>query len=142
VSAFCSLIVKKPQIVQPNTYTALRFDEESTDAGNWHASNDLTSQNSALIIPKTTAVGLLAGLIFWAPSDATQLLHRFTRDPFDPEEIDSTATNDIVPTVGQDFHVFTWPMTVRTGQPLALMVCHNASEPVAINLAEFKVWVP
>lgn len=139
---FCSLINKNPQLIQPGGYTALRFAEESTDALNWHVSNDLANPASALITPTVTDVGLVAALVFWAPSDATQLLHRFTRDPYDPELIDSTATNDRVPTVGQDFHVFTWPIKVRDGQPLALMVGHNASGPVAVNLCEFKVWVP
>lgn len=139
--AFCSLIVKAPQIIPPNVYTALRFNEESTDSVGWHDSNDLSVSASALITPDVTDIALLAALVFWAPSDATQYYHRFTRDPF-TAEIDSTATNDKAATTGQNFHCFTWPMTIRNGQPLAVMVTHNASVPVAVNLAEFKVWVP
>lgn len=145
---FCSLITKVPQIIPPGGYTALRFDEESTDTSNWHANQDLQSPLSALIIPQVTAVGLVSALVFWAndlsPAEdaATQYLHRFSRDPYDPELIDSTCTNDRGVTPGAEFHSFSWPMTVRTGQPLALMVAHNSSVAQTVTLAEFKVWVP
>jgi hypothetical protein len=139
---FCSLIVKKPQLIPPDVWTAIRFDTESTDLFTMHADDDLSSPDSALILPGITAVGWLSAMVQWAHSDATQLLHRFTRNPYDPALIDSTCTNDRVPTSGQDFHTFSWPITVRAGQPLALMVCHNASGSAMVNLAEFKVWVP
>lgn len=135
---FCSLITKKRQIVQPGVYTALRFDEESTDSEDWHPNRSLASRDSALIIPKQKALAVVAGMVHWAESDATQILHRISRDPYD-EDIDSTATHDRAMTVGKQFHIFTWLMTIRVGQPLALMVNHNASGPVAIDLAEFKV---
>ena len=142
---FTSLIVKTPQLIQPDTWTALRFDEESTDAPGWHDVLDLSDQRSALITPDVTEVALVAGLVFWAAagtmSAPTQYMARFTRDPF-TAAIDSTATHDRVPTPGAQFDVFTWPMTIRTGQPLALMVAHNGSAPLAVTLAEFKVWVP
>jgi hypothetical protein len=144
---FVSLIVKTPQLIPPNTYTALRFDEESTDSPGWHDTNNLDSPGSALITPDQTAVAILSALVFWgaAPTDMvkppTQYLHRFTRDPF-TADIDSTATNDRAPTPGAQFHVFSWPMMIRAGQPLAVMVNHNGSEPLPVTLAEFKVWVP
>jgi hypothetical protein len=143
---FCSLIVKTPQLIAPNTYTAVRFDTESTDSPNWHVTNNLNSANSALITPDITAVAGLYAEIFWQNASdmerpPTQYLHRFTRDPFGPEP-DSTATNDRAPTPGAQFHVFSWAITIRTGQPLALMVGHNGSGPLAVTLAEFKVWVP
>lgn len=139
---FCSLIVKTPQLIPPDTWTAIRFDTESTDIFGMHVTNDLASPDSALIIPGITAVGMVSAMVQWASSDATQYLHRFTRDPYNPDLIDSTCTNDRVPTAGRDFHTFSWPMTVRCGQPLALMVSHNASGPATADLAEFKVWVP
>lgn len=137
---FCSLIVKRPQRIPPRTYVALRFDTESTDLSGLHRSSNLALRDSALIIPTTTAVGLLSAMVFWDASDATQYLHRFSRDPYG--EIDNTCTNDKQATVGANFHTFSWPMTVRKGQPLALMVSHNASGPVNVTLAEFKLWIP
>lgn len=143
---FTSLINKKLQLISPNTYTALRFDEESTDIPNWHVDLDLNSPASALIIPDVTAVGMVAGLVHWAPAGAmaapTQYLARITRDPYNVELLDSTATHDRAPTPGAQMEVFSWPMVVRAGQPLALMVAHNGSAPLAVQLAEFKVWVP
>ncbi len=144
---FVSLITKTRQAIQPGGYTAIRFEAESTDIPNWHASKNLADPASALIIPELTAVGLLAGLVHWeAPGTEvafapTQYLARFTRDPF-TDEIDSTATHDRAPTPGAQYDVFTWPMTVRDGQPLALMVAHNGSAAMTVTLAEFKVWIP
>lgn len=145
---FCSLIVQTSQLIQPNTYTALRFDTESADGDNLHASKNLASQNSALIIPKSTGVGLLAAEVFWENATTngmetipTQYLYRFTRDPF-TEDIDSTCTHDRAPTPGAQFEAFTWPITVRIGQPLAVMVGHNGSAALNVTLGEFKLWIP
>jgi hypothetical protein len=145
--AFCSLITSTPQAIPPNTYTALRFDTESTDIPGWHPSQNLKDPASALIIPDVNVVALVAGLVFWAAAmqsmtAPTQYLARITRNPFDPDLIDSTATHDRAPTPGGQFDVFSWPMVVRDRQPLAIMVAHNGSAPLAVNLAEFKVWVP
>ena len=140
---FCSLITQTEQAIAPGVYTAVRFEKESTDAEGWHASTDLADPASALIIPKTTTVALLAGAVFWANDNTvTQYLQRFTRDPYDPDLIDSTATHDRSATPGAEYEAFTWPMTIRTGQPLALMIGHNSPNPQSITLAEFKVWVP
>jgi hypothetical protein len=163
---FCSLIAREPQLIPPRSpYVALRFDEESTDVAGWHRSNDLTDPDSALIVPDVTAVGLVAALVFWEPATLAayrhfdmnphevlpvgaaamaprQFVHRFTRNPYQETLVDSTCTNDRVPTPGSQFHTFSWPMTVRKGQPLALMVGHDAGYPMMVTLAEFKVWVP
>lgn len=143
MSVFCSLITYTTQVIPAGGYTAIRFEAESTDADNWHPSTDLADPASALIVPKLTTVGLLAGAVFWGnDSTVTQYLARFTRDPYDPLLADSTATHDRAPTPGAEFDAFTWPITVRTGQPLALMVSHNSPVDQVITLAEFKVWVP
>lgn len=142
---FTSLINKKLQLIPPNTYTALRFDEESTDIPNWHIDVDLNSPASALIIPDVEAVARVDALVHWVSAapllvPPTQYLARISRDPYG--EIDSTATNDRAPTPGAQFHVFGWTMKVFPGQPLAIMVAHNGGGSLAVQLAEFKVWVP
>lgn len=137
---FCSLIARKPQVILPGTWQALRFDEVSADSNRWHATKDLDDEDSALIIPRMNGVGWLSALVFWEDSDATQVLHRFTRDPYVAP--DSTCTNDRATTPGAEFHTYSWPMVLRTGQPVAAMVSHNASRPIAVTLAEFKAWMP
>lgn len=145
---WCSLINHGDQVIKPDVYTALRFDTENSDSGALHASVNLESRNSALIYPKSEAVGLLAAEVFWEDAKATgmkeiptQYRYRFSRDPFD-DAIDSTCTHDRAPTPGGQFEAFTWPFTVRAGQPLAVMVAHNGSEPLKVVLAEFKLWIP
>lgn len=158
--AVSSLIVKVPQIIQPGVYTALRFNEESTDGSGWHDSNNLASANSALIVPDRTAYAGLYAQIFWENALArvtedhpdwsaeerlawcpTQYQDRFSRDPYDAD-IDSTCTQDHAPTGGAQFLAKAWAITVRSGQPLAVMVAHNGGGPLAVTLAEFKVWIP
>lgn len=147
MTTFVSLITQTPQWIPPHTYVAVRFEGESTDSVDWHPVTDLGHPDSALIIPTSTAVGLVAGAVFFENprnliAAPTQYQFRITRDPYDPELIDSTATHDRAPTPGAQFEAFTWPMKIRAGQPLALMVAHNGSSDLAVTLAEFKVWVP
>lgn len=145
MSAFTSLIVTTDQLIPPGVWTVLRFDTESTDAPGWHTCSDLEDPCSALITPDVTATGFLAAMVQWASATGmatppTQYLSRFVRDPFGTP--DSTATGDRAPTPGAQFERFCWPIVVRDGQPLAVAVNHNGSDPLAVTLAEFKVWVP
>lgn len=146
---YCSLICDTPQLIQPNTYTALRFDIESSDSTNWHQVSNLQDQRSALITPPADFDDQPAGLyaeVFWASATGMtqpprQYLSRFSRDPFSAE-VDSTCTEDRVPTPGQQFLTKSWVIIVRAGQPLAVMVAHDGSGPLAVTLSQFKVWVP
>jgi hypothetical protein len=140
-----SLITHSKQMIQPNTLTAIRFDEESSDIVGWHSTNSLSNPNSALITPSINAVGLLSGMVWWESpwsmtTPPTQFYYRFARDPYG--NINTTANHDIAPTPGGQYHIFTWPISVHDGEPLALMVNHDGSDPLAVTLAEFKVWVP
>lgn len=142
---FISLICKQRQVIPPNTYTELRFDEESIDGPNWHANTDLSSRDSALIIPQINAVARLDAMIHWESADAmavppTQYYARISRDPFG--NIDSTATNDRAATTGKNMSVFGWTQKIYIGQPLAIMVAHNGVGLLGVVLAEFKVHVP
>lgn len=167
MGSYVSLITTSPQLIDPDTYTAINFDDESSDVDNWHPYSGLTDPRSALITPKLTAYAMLCGEIFWedplavarirsprllgettaewnerlAPELPSQYQSRFTRDPY-TSAIDSTCTEDRAPTPGGNFMAKSWAMTVRTGQPLALMVAHTGNFPLKVTLAEFKVWVP
>lgn len=137
-----SLKTSKRQLVQPKADTVVRFDLESTDTPDWH------KRNSGLIIPGVTAVGMLWGKVGWEdPEKAgletvpTKYYLKFVRDPGTPAA-DQTAAVHWPPVPYGQNQLVDWPGTVRAGQPLALVVRHNGSGPLAIGIAEFKLWIP
>jgi hypothetical protein len=141
---YCSLETKTPQLIQPNTWTVLKFEIENADDDRWHVTTDISKKESGLIIPSFLPggkdIGTLWSMVQWEPSDsepgAGQTIQQFCRDPFG--EVDSTGTDDKVSTPGKDFSVNCWIGYFRDGQPLSLRVCHNDPTPRRVLLAEFK----
>lgn len=150
--AFCSLINKAPQVIEPATYTALRFGpDESTDRDGWHESTDVTKRTSALIVPRVTAVGWLWAKVAWEDprkvadveggNVPSKYYAKIVRDPW-TARADQTGAQHFAAVPGSQNHVTSWLGTLRDGQPLALMVMHNGDRPLNVVLSEFKAWIP
>ncbi|GIH76128.1 hypothetical protein [Planobispora longispora] len=149
----CSLITQQgiKQTIPPSDgYTLVRFpfDVESSDDHGMHpevqpdTGETVTyiSPRSGLIWPCHTAWGQLYALMYWDAGPYTEVRSRFVRDPLGlTQEPDSTCTEDHPDTVGGQYRAKSWGMWVRVGQPLGLMVRHNADVPVRLAFAEFKV---
>jgi hypothetical protein len=149
----CSLIVDEPQAI-PNdgAYHVLRFpfgSDESYDTAEMHqmaqpdgytVTDWSTDDRSGLIWPAVDGWGSLTGVIYWDSGDYTETRDRFVRDPFSLSTgYDSTATEDWPPTGGGQYRHKSHEMFVHPGTPVALLVRHNASAPVNITFAEFKL---
>lgn len=160
----CSLKVAIPQLIQPDTWTIVRFPfdatGESTDPLNMHSatrpapggpvSNWATDDRSGLIWPSRSGWGELKGIAQWAaagaqlnPMDATEYRDQFVRNPLGyaggGTTADTTATDHRPPTPGGQFFTKSWGIFVDPAVPLALRVYHNASEALNLTLAEFKL---
>lgn len=152
----CSLKRDFSQLIQPgSTYQIVRFpfgaaeptdefgmhqiqqpDGYVIDAGNWDSDD-----RSGLIWPSVDGWGTLQALIQWAvPSDASEYRDQFVRDPLEIySPADTTATDHRPPTPGGQFWTKVWGIAVHPDVPLALRVTHNASAPLDLTLAEFKL---
>lgn len=133
-------------------YHVVRFPfgaAESYDAHNMHQATQpdgyvVTSwaqdDRSGLIWPAAAGWGDLYGLMYWEGADYTEVRSRFVRDPLSlAGGYDSTCTEDDNPTPGGQYRAKSWGVFVDPGTPLALLVRHNASQPVDLTLAEFKL---
>lgn len=144
-TAATSLIVETPQVIAPDVWTVLRFNQESSDAPGWHDTNDINDPASALIVPNVEEWADIHVMIHWASASGmgqppTQYMAQLARDPYSAQP-NTTATNDKAPTPGKQFQVFSWGMKVFPGMPVAVRVQHDGSAPLAVVLAEFKVIV-
>lgn len=160
----CSLKVAISQLVQPDTWTIVRFPfdatGESTDTLNMHSatrpapggpvSNWATDDRSGLIWPSRVGWGELKGIAQWAaagaqlnPMDATEYRDQFVRNPLSyvgaGPAVDTTATDHRPPTPGGQFFTKSWGIFVDPTVPLAMRVYHNASSALNLTLAEFKL---
>ncbi|WP_432169042.1 hypothetical protein [Streptomyces sp. 1222.5] len=149
----CSLILSEPQSIPGDgKYHILRFpfgSEESADDCNMHQmaqpdgytiSNWRTDDRSGLIWPACDGWGSLTGVIFWAAGDYTEIRDQFVRDPFNLSTgFNSTATEDHSPTTGGQYLHKSHELFVHPGTPIGLLVKHNASGPVDVTFAEFKL---
>lgn len=104
---------------------------------------------SALIWPHTNGWGTLTAMIHWKtpPADGiftqhrpTEYRDRFVRDPlglstgYDSTATESRPAQDKGPYLHKTHEIF-----VKPHVPLALMVRHNGSKPVDLELAELKL---
>jgi hypothetical protein len=160
----CSLKVAIPQLIQPDTWTIVRFPfdatGESTDTLNMHSATRpapggpvadwSTDDRSGLIWPSRAGWGELKGIAQWAaagaqlnPMDATEYRDQFVRNPLSyagaGPAVDTTATDHRPPTPGGQFFTKSWGIFVDPTVPLAMRVYHNASEALNLTLAEFKL---
>lgn len=132
----CSLIAKTSQVIQPNRYTLLEFPFgklESMDRENMHPA----SKHRGLIYPAHSAWGYLHAMIFWERG-ASEYRDRFVRDPLS-KRADSTNSEHRPASHGNQCFAKSWAMFVHPDVPLGLMVAHNASKPLKVTLAEFKL---
>jgi hypothetical protein len=130
-------------------YYVVRFPygTESYDAHGMHqpaqpdgAVSAYPDSRSGLIWPKHDAWAQVYALLYWDPGDYTELRDRFVRDPLNlTTGYDSTCTEDRALSPGGQYIAKSWGMFVHAETPLALMVKHNASGPVRLALAEFKL---
>ncbi|WP_326829672.1 hypothetical protein OIE13_05920 [Streptosporangium sp. NBC_01810] len=149
----CSLITEQgvKQTIPPgDTYTLVRFPfgVESADQHDMHpevqpdTSQTVTysSPRSGLIWPKHSAWAQVYALMYWDPGDYTEVRDRIVRDPLGLNSApDSTCTEDHPATPGGQYRAKSWAIFVHPGIPLGLMVRHNASGPVKLAFAEFKL---
>lgn len=149
----CSLIVDEPQhIPADGKYHLLHFpfgSSESSDDVDMHqmAQPDgytiadwRTDDRSGLIWPSCEGWGSLTGVIFWDAGGYTELRDQFVRDPLNLSTgYNSTATQDHPPTPGGQYLHKSHELFVHPGTPIGLLVKHNASGPVDVTFAEFKL---
>lgn len=143
MSTQCKLYTNTAQLIEPNVWTTIRFDEVlRNDHSMYQGSLDVTDPASALIQPDKNGDFIWSRLIKWAPITIPagdvrprQFTERFVRDPY--TNPDNTGQSDGGDTVGQDIRLGTWPFYGRAGQPVAVEVQHNHHEPVEIIHAQF-----
>lgn len=144
-----SLIATEPQEIPPSAYTIVRFPYvgESSDAWGMHAAEQpdgvvsaFPDERSGLIWPAVAGWGSLTAMVYWANGDYSEVRDRFVRAPLNVAgEYDSTATEDHAPTQGGQYRHKCHELFVRPGTPLGFLVRHNASVPVSITHAQFKL---
>lgn len=149
-----SLIVDEPQTIPADGYHLLRFpfgSAESKDPWEMHqvvqpdghtVTDWQADDRSGLIWPSSAGWGSFTGMIFWEPGDYTEVRSRFVRDPLNlPGGVgyNSTATEDMARTPGGQYRHRCHEMNVEPGVPVGLLVRHNASGPVDVTFAEFKL---
>lgn len=153
VEVACSLKFDSDQyqMIQPGDYQIVRFPFspiESSDTLDLHPvvqpdtgqSVTLSSTRSGLIWPAHSRWARLWGLLYWADGGYTEVRDRFVRDPLNLSSgYDSTCTEDHAATPGGQYVAKSWEAKVYPGTPWALMVKHNATSPVKLDFAEFKM---
>ncbi|GAB2327902.1 hypothetical protein AB0N20_22520 [Streptomyces griseoincarnatus] len=151
----CSLKRDTPQVVPAGEYTIVRFPfgaAESYDRWRMHQvqqpdgytiSSWDTDDRSGLIWPARDGWGELHAMVQWESGDYQELRDQYVRDPLSlgsPTPVDTTATEHRPPSIGMQCWVKgSHGIFVHPDTPLALRVRHDASGPVAVVLAEFKL---
>ena len=134
-------------------YHLVRFPyggHESYDPDNMHAQSrggsdhPFSSQQAGLIWPALpsgrSAWAEIKAMIQWKPGNATEYRDRFTRDPLNLSTgADSTCTEHRPPSPGMQCFAKAWAMWMSPETPLGLMVAHNSSSPIRLDVCEFKI---
>ncbi|MEV2277697.1 hypothetical protein AB0I72_19125 [Nocardiopsis sp. NPDC049922] len=138
----CKLLTDTHQLIQPQTWTTIRFDQVlRNDNGMYQGTGDVADPESALIEPSADGDFLWFRKVHWASISTAdcdpevQFIERFVRDPYTAP--DSTGGDDTDDTAGQEFNVGAWAFRGRAGQPVAVEVWHNHSSPVPVVHAQF-----
>lgn len=150
----CSLKRDTPQVIPPGAYTILTFPfgtAESSDSWLMHqavqpdayAVTDWENDpRSGLIWPARSGWGELHAMIQWESGDYRELRDQFVRDPLrlgSSTPVDTTATEHRPPSIGMQCWNKGHGIFVSPDTPLAVRVSHDASTPLAVTLAEFKL---
>jgi hypothetical protein len=139
----CKLYTNTPQLIQPQTWTTVRYDDVLRDDDHmFPGTGKVTDRNSALITPRHDGDFIWFRFLHWdtiavPESDARQrqFIERFVRDPYSSP--DSTGSSDGNDTPGKEFRLGSWAFAGRVGQPVAVEVWHDHDQPVAITHAQF-----
>lgn len=139
----CKLYTVTPQSIQPQTWTAIRFDVVLSNDGNmYQGDGTVINPDSALIMPPQDADFVWFRCVKWAsitlPLGDTrerQFMERFCRDPYTAP--DDTGSADEADTPGQEFHLGGWFFRGHAGQSVALQVWHDHTSPVDVTHAQF-----
>lgn len=149
----CSLINDAPQSIPADGgYHLLRFPFGSLESSDVHGMHQMlqpdsyqvtdweTDDRSGLIWPAVAGWGTLWGMVHWASGGYTEVRSQFARDPLGlAGGLDTTATEDDQANAGGQYRVKVWGLFTDPGTPLGIRVRHNASAPVAVTFAEFKM---
>ncbi|WP_086859920.1 hypothetical protein [Streptomyces milbemycinicus] len=153
----CSLKRDTPQLIQQNVYAVVRFPFGAAEPSDRLGMHQViqpdgyvvtawdVDDRSGLIWPSKCGWGHLYAVIQWeAPTETsgqyTELRDQYARDPLGINAvIDTTATDHRAPTPGAQFFTKSHGIYVTPSTPLALRVRHNASGPLNLTLAEFKL---
>lgn len=153
----CSLKRASPQLIEPNSYTIVRFPFGAAESYDRCAMHQVTQpdghmvtgwdadERSGLIWPSSSGWGHLYAMLQWeAPTSAsgayTELRDQFVRDPLGlASPADTTATDHRTPSPGAQFFCKSHGLFVNPSAPLALRVMHNAPAALHLTLAEFKL---
>lgn len=130
------------QTIPPNTWVQIRFDTAlRNDDGMWF--DDEMGPESALITPALDGDFIWTYLVRFdsitipaGDTEERQFHARYVRDPYTLP--DNTGESDHDDTVGKDLLNGTWLFRGHSGQPVALEVRHNHTEPVDVDHAQFS----
>lgn len=139
----CKLYTDTPQVIQPQTWTTVRYDEVlRNDRGMYQGTGDVADPESALIQPPEDGDFIWSRFLHWdsitlplGDTRPRQFIERFVRDPYTAP--DSTGSSDGPDTPGKEFQLGTWLFRGHTGQPVAVEVWHDHHLPVAVTHAQF-----
>lgn len=139
----CKLYTNTPQLIEPQTWTTVRYDQVLRDDARMSRGNrSLADPRSGLIVPPENGDFLWFRFLHWdsitlpdGDPRERQFLERFVRDPYtDP---DSTGSSDTGDTPGKEYRLASWAFAGRAGQPVAVEVWHDHDQPVSITHAQF-----
>lgn len=139
----CKLYTNTAQLIEPQTWTTVRYDEVLRDDRDmYQGTGDVADPESALIQPGEDGDFIWFRTVKWAgitvPTGDTrtrQFMAQFCRDPYTAP--DDTGSADGVDTPGQEFHLGGWAFRGHAGQPVAVRVWHDHTSPVAVVHAQF-----
>ncbi len=136
----CKLYTDVAQSIEPQTWTTIKYDQVLKDTGTmYQGDGTVTNPDSALIEPDQDGDFIWFRKVHWASisasGDEAQFIERFVRNPY--TDADSTGGDDHDDTDGAEFNVGAWAFRGRSGQPVAVEVWHNHSDPVDVTHAQF-----
>lgn len=149
---FCSLIRHPDQVIYPGSYTIVKFPFGSSESWDVHGMHNAiqpdgyevtdwdNDERSGLIWPSVRGLGTLHATMQWDSANYTEVRHQFVRDPLNLSTgPDTTATEHFEPSIGMQCFTKSWQIIVNPETPLAYRVYHNASGPINLSLAQFKL---
>jgi len=136
VASVCKLYRgDKPQMIEPNTWTLVTYEKAISD-------DRKMLRNLSLIQPPFDGHFLWARNLRWAaitlPEGDTrqrQFMSRFIRDPHGIR--DDTGADDRIATPGRSWQTTSWFFYGEAGQPVAVEVWHDHTEPWPLEHAQF-----